>query len=155
MPALRTLLLGGTTPASVAADLGFTALRLFTGLTLAIAHGWGKLADPGTRQFLAENMVGAMGFPQPMLWVWMVVLAEFFGGLLLAAGLLTRAASLLILINMLVAGVGWHLMHAGDPFSGSPGEPSAELALVFAAIAFAFMLAGSGRFSVDSVARGR
>jgi putative oxidoreductase len=142
---VRDVLIGGSEPRP-AADLGFTVLRIFAGLSLALAHGWGKLAGADARAGLA-GMIETMGAPAPQATVWLVVIAEFFCGILLAAGLLTRLAALLICGNMLVAAVGWHMLTAKDPYN------DAELALLFAAVAFAFILAGGGRFSVDRLLR--
>ena len=58
----------------------------------------------------------------------------------LAIGLLTRPAAIVIAITMLVAAF---LGEAGNPFSDR------EAPLLFAAIAIYFVLAGPGRYSVD------
>jgi putative oxidoreductase len=137
---IRQLLFGGSTPQDRFADLGLTVLRVFAGLSLAFAHGLGKIQGP-SEQFIAG--IQDMGIPFPVFSAWMAAIAEFFGGILLAAGLLTRWSALLILITMLVAGFGMHWMHRGDPYRDM------ELALLFGAVALAFLLAGSGRFSVD------
>jgi putative oxidoreductase len=66
-------------------------------------------------------------------------------------GLLTPAASLLILGNMAVA-VGMVHLPRGDPFVASPpGGPSYEPALGYLAIAVAFLLVGPGKLSLDAL----
>jgi len=40
------------------------------------------------------NDVAKMGFPLPTFFAWCAVLAEFFGGILLMLGLMTRPAAL-------------------------------------------------------------
>ena len=139
------LLLGGWVPGPRYVDLVLTAVRVFTGLSLAFAHGWGKLLEPSG----IIGMSRQMGLPLPMLAGWLAVLAEFVGGLLLAAGWLTRPAAFFIAVNMAVAAFGWHLLHAGDPY----GEM--EHALLFLVIAVLFLAVGSGRFGVDRFLRRR
>jgi putative oxidoreductase len=122
----------------VAADVGLALLRVFTGLTLALAHGIGKI--PPSERFVAG--VAEMGFPLPVLFTWAAGLAEFAGGLLLAAGLLTRPASFFILFTMFVA---VFIRQAGDPFG------DLELPLLFGMVALLYLLAGSGRFGLDAL----
>ena len=71
-------------------------------------------------------------------------LAEFAGGILLAIGLCTRPAAFFILCTM---GVAAGIAHSDDPYRDK------ELALLFGAVAVMFLLAGSGRFSVDRLLR--
>jgi len=120
-----------------ASDLASLVLRMFTGLALALAHGMGKV--PPSERFV--NGVGELGFPVPLLFAWAAALAEFAGGLLLAAGLFTRPAALMILMTMLVAAFR---RHAADPFADK------EKALLFAAVAFFFLIAGGGRLALDA-----
>jgi putative oxidoreductase len=122
------------------ADFGLMALRVFAGLALALAHGMGKL--PPSEGFV--GMVGGMGLPMPETFAWLSGIAETVGGVLLAVGLLTRPAALFIVINMTTAVV---LAHAGDTFL------ERERPLLFLAIAFAFLLYGAGRFSLDALIR--
>lgn len=143
MKLIRSILLGGTVPSFLAADVVLTAVRIFTGLALALAHGWGKVRDPEG----IIGMTGQMGVPFETLFGWAAALTEFVGGLLLAAGLLTRAAAFFIFINMTVAWLGWHWLHADDKFGDM------ELALLFWFIALQFVVIGSGRFGVDRFLR--
>lgn len=139
---VKQLLFGGASVDSSAANLGLMLLRVFAGLALALAHGWGKL--PPGEGFV--SMVGGMGMPAPELFAWLSGLAEFGGGLLLALGLLTRPAALIVLVNMTTAVL---LAHAGDPF----GER--EKAMLFGMAALLYLLAGAGRYSLDALIRGR
>jgi putative oxidoreductase len=140
----REVLIGGATPASITADIGLTILRVSAGLMMAFGHGMGKI--PPSDGFVQG--VGELGFPQPLLFAWAAGASEFFGGLLLAAGLLTRPAAFFIAFTMTVAAF---MRHAGDPMFGR--TPSKEMALLYLAVAVAFLLTGSGRFSVDRVLR--
>src|SRR5690625_3369809 len=78
-------------------DAGLLILRVGLGLTLAFAHGWGKI--PPADGFV--GMVGGLGFPAPTLFAWLAGLAEFAGGLLLAIGLLTRSAAIFVTAHFL------------------------------------------------------
>lgn len=133
---MKRFLFGGAGGADAVSDAGLLLLRLFAGLALALAHGMGKI--PPSPGFVGS--VGAMGFPAPEAFAWASALAEFGGGLLLAMGLLTRPASLVIAFNMAVAAF---LRHGDDPFGGK------EKALLFLVVAVCFLLTGPGRFSLD------
>lgn len=137
---LRNALIGGRPTGNATGELALTALRLFAGLSIALAHGWGKM--PPSERFIEG--VGRMGFPVPELFAFAAGGAEFFGGLFLAAGLLTRPSASAIMITMLVAGF---IRHADDPFS------SMEKALLFAAVMGVFVALGGGRYSADRLLR--
>lgn len=135
-------LFGGMTPPTVLGDIGLTVLRVFAGLSMGLAHGYGKL--PVSDQFV-EGVAG-MGFPMPEVFAWAAALAECVGGLLLAAGLLTRTSALFILGTMVVAAF---ITHGGDPFGKK------EMALLYGCICIAFLFIGGGRFSIDFALRRR
>ena len=136
----ENLLFGGESASSKSADLGRAALRVFVGLALALTHGLGKL--PPSEGFI--ETVARMGFPAAGFFAWCSALAEFVGGLLLAAGLLTRPTALFIVINFTAANF---LTHAGDAFGVR------EKALLFGFIALMYLLAGAGRYSMDALIR--
>jgi putative oxidoreductase len=121
-------------------DLGLFILRVFTGLALALAHGWGKM--PPAAGFISR--VEGMGMPAPVLFAWLAGLAEFAGGLMLAVGLLTRPTSLVVALHFLVV---VFLAHAGDPFGRR------ELGLFFLVSAVLFLCSGAGRYSLDALIR--
>jgi putative oxidoreductase len=135
-------LIGGAGGASAVADVGLLILRLMAGFALAFAHGINKM--PPSEGFIGA--VDALGFPFPAFFAWAAGVAEFAGGLCLAVGLLTRPSALLIAFTMAVA---FFLQHAGDPFGDK------EKAFLFGGIALFYLLAGAGRFSVDSIFRNR
>ena len=122
--------------------MGLLAVRVIGGLALALAHGRGKM--PPSEGFIGR--VGEMGFFAPELFAWMAATAEFGGGILLALGLLTRPAALLVCGNMVVVAL---MAHAGDPFGDR------EKAVLFGAIALLCLLAGAGRYSLDAFIRRR
>lgn len=135
-------LFGGAEINAVAANAGLLILRLFTGLAMAFAHGLHKI--PPSQRFVES--VGKLGFPIPELFAWAAGCAEFFGGLLLATGLMTRPASFFIAVTMFVAAF---MRHAADPFTGK------EKALLFGVVAVAFLLIGSGKYGIDALIRRR
>jgi putative oxidoreductase len=139
---LRNFLFGGAGGGSKTADIGLLLLRLVAGLSLAIGHGLGKF-PPSTR-FIES--VSRLGFPEPEVFAWGAALAELVGGILLAAGLLTRPAALAIAFEM---GTAAFRSHAGEPFG------SKEKALLFMTIAVCFLLVGAGRYALDALVRRR
>ena len=131
---MRDLVFGGARLNSLVGDFGLLVLRVFAGLSLALAHGMAKL--PPSAPFMQG--VEALGLPG---WTaWLSGFAETFGGLALAAGLATRLSAFTIAINMSVAGF---LRHAQDPYQIK------ELAFLFLAIAVMFACVGGGRFALD------
>jgi len=147
---VKTWLFAGVTPATVWQDLSLTALRIFLGLAMAFGHGLGKLPPAeGFVGFIGSiKLFGAIPLPLPELQAWMAAIFEFGGGLLLAAGLLTRFGALTFLATMTVAAFG---AHWADPVWGA--DPSKEMALLFFFGALPFLFYGSGRFSIDRFIR--
>lgn len=140
MSLLKTILFGGESGLSYVANAGLTLLRIFTGISLAFAHGIGKI--PPGEDFITGT--ANLGFPMPTLFSWAAALSEFLGGMCLALGLFTRVAAFFIAFVMLVAILG---VHAADPYQKK------ELAFVYFFIAAAFMIKGSGDWSLDSFLR--
>jgi putative oxidoreductase len=137
---LKTILFGGESGLSYAANAGVTLLRIFTGISLALAHGLGKVPP-------AEGLItrtGEMGFPMPTFFAWAAGLSEFLGGIFLALGFLTRLSSFFIAFVMLTAIFG---VHAADPYQRK------ELAFMYLFVALAFLLKGAGDWSIDSFLR--
>ncbi len=133
---MKELLFGGVKLNSIAGDFGLLILRVGAGVSLALAHGYGKV--PPSPQFV--GMVEAIGLPAQSAWLAMV--AEFVGGFALAAGFLTRLAALFIAGDLSVA---TFLHHASDPYARK------ELPVLFLAIALMFLFVGAGRFSIDRI----
>ncbi len=137
---LREILFGGETGLSPLANAGLALLRIFAGVSLAFAHGIGKL--PPSERFIEGT--ANLGFPSPTFFAWAAALSEFLGGAFLALGLLTRWASFFIACVMMIALLG---VHIADPYQKQ------ELAFLYLAIALAFMMKGSGDWSIDSFLR--
>ncbi len=122
-------------------------LRLVAGVIFA-AHGGQKLFAwfggyglEGTGQWM-ESIGLAPGF----LMALMAGSAEFFGGLLLIAGLLTRPASLVLAFTMLVAIFSVHFENG--LFMSNNGY---EFGLALFAMSLALALQGGGRLAVDNL----
>jgi putative oxidoreductase len=118
-------------------DLGLLALRLGAGLLLALGHGWPKLATFSEK---CATFSDPLGF-SPVISLSLAIFAELFCALAVAAGFLTRMATLPVLITMGVAAV---LVHGGDGFKVM------EKALLFGLLYFVILLAGPGKYSLDA-----
>jgi putative oxidoreductase len=120
-------------------------VRVGFGLLLALNHGWGKASAAFGFVFLGQEwrfvgVVGEMGFPLPAFFAICAALAEFVGGLLLAAGLFTRYAAAFVTINMSVA-VLRHLFT----------NMRYELATLYLIVAVYLLLSGAGKLSLDAM----
>ncbi len=130
----------GSIENSNSADLALALLRVFVGLSLMLVHGSGKI--PVSEGFVKH--IGSLGFPMPLFFAWAAAFAEYFGALLLALGLFTRPAALIIASTMFVAAF---VNHGGDPFA------VAEKAYLYLSIGVLFVVLGSGKYGVDSAIR--
>lgn len=139
---LKKILFGGESGLSPIANIGLTLLRVFAGVSLMLAHGFGKL--PPSSGLIERT--AKMGFPQPTVFAWAASLSEFAGGAFLALGLFTRISSFFIAFTMAVALWGVHLNDAFD---------KQEKALLYFFIALLFLFKGAGDWSVDSFLRKR
>ncbi len=120
-------------------------LRIPVGLVLA-AHGAQKLFGwfggnglAGTAQWLSS-----MGMEPGLLMAILAGGAEFFGGLALVLGLLTRPAALVAALTMLVAIFS---VHIGNGLFAADGGYEYALVLMVALLALAVQ--GGGYFSMD------
>jgi len=123
------------------ASLGETAetiLRVVAGLAL-VTHGYGKIMNP----FGASGMVESLGFYPGALWSPLLAATEFFGGILIAIGLLTRPASFAAMFVLLVT-VYFHWIVREEGFAG------AEKSIIWAAIFLFFAIRGANSQSVDA-----
>ncbi|ESY33294.1 DoxX family protein [Mesorhizobium sp. LNJC391B00] len=115
-----------------------TLLRVVAGGFLTI-HGSQKITNP----FGAAEMVEGLGFYPGAFWSLLLSCTEFFGGILIAIGLLARPAAFAGMIVLLVT-VWFHWITVGQGFSG------AEKSLLWAAILLFFVIRGGNRQSVDA-----
>jgi putative oxidoreductase len=128
------------------AGLGAAVLRLPIGLILA-AHGSQKLFGwfggyglEGTGQFMAS-----IGLNPGFLMALLAGSAEFFGGVCLMLGLLTRPAAAVTALTMLVA-LFW--VHWGKGFFMD--SHGIEYALALSAATLSLIVMGGGSYSLDN-----
>ncbi|GAB3271724.1 DoxX family protein [Parahaliea aestuarii] len=133
----------------LASNAGFAALvlRVPVGIILA-AHGAQKLFGAfggygleGTGQWMSS-----IGLEPGYLMALLAGSAEFFGGLALIIGLLTRPAALVSAFTMVVAIFAVHF--EGGLFMSNNGY---EFALALLAATTALAIQGGGRFAVDNL----
>ena len=88
-------------------------------------------------------MVESLGFYPGTFWSPLLSFTEFFSGILVAIGLLTRPASFAAMFILLVT-VWFHWVSMDQGYSG------AEKSILWAAIFFYFLIRGGNRHSVDA-----
>jgi putative oxidoreductase len=128
-------------------EIALLGLRLVVGLGFT-AHGAQKLFGvfggngiDGTAAFFEQ-----IGLRPGKLHAWAAGSAEFFGGLLIALGLLTPLAAAALIAVMTAAVLAVHVRNGF--FVSSNGY---EYNLVLAAVVFALAGIGPGEWSLDSV----
>lgn len=121
-------------------------LRLISGIIFT-AHGAQKLFAwfGGYGLEATGQWMESIGITPGYLMALMAGGAEFFGGLLLIVGLLTRPTSFVLAITMAVAIVTVHLEHG--LFMSNNGY---EFALTLLAISISLMVSGAGKLSLDN-----
>jgi putative oxidoreductase len=128
-------------------------LRLIIGYGF-MAHGWAKLSR-GPEGF--AKLLEQIGAPLPVATAWASTLVEVLGGLAILAGAFVTAASVPLIVMMLVAMFTVHLRYgfsaintigltADGPQFGPPGY---EVNLLYIAGLLALILGGAGPYSID------
>lgn len=127
------------------AGWGALILRVPVGLILA-AHGAQKLFGwfGGYGLEATGQWMASIGLVPGLLMAFLAGAAEFFGGLALALGLLTRPAALVNAVAMAVATFVVHLENG--LFMSNNGY---EYALILLAASLALMVSGGGKLSAD------
>lgn len=115
-----------------------TLLRVIAGAAL-VAHGAPKIVNP----FGTAGMVESLGFYPGTFWAPLLAATEFFGGIFIALGFLTRPAAFAGTFVLLVT-VWFHWITRGEGYFG------AEKSIIWAAILFFFFIRGGNRHSVDA-----
>ena len=123
------------------------ALRIPIGIVF-MAHGAQKLFGwfggyglEGTGQWMAS-----IGLGPGMLMAFLAGSGEFFGGLAILLGILTRPAAAVLSITMLVAIFTVHFEHG--LFMSNGGY---EFALALLAASVSLMMSGAGKLSIDQI----
>lgn len=119
-------------------------LRLGVGLVFVV-HGWSKLSD-GPDMF--AGMLTDLGVGVPLVFAWLVTLAELVGGTMLLLGLLTRLATL-PLIGTMIGAIALVKVDLGVIAPAGAPLPGAELDIALLVGLVALLLLGPGRISVD------
>lgn len=127
-------------------SIALAALRITVG-AIFVAHGAQKLFTFGPAA--VAGMFGHMGIPLAGVIGPFVALVEFFGGIALILGLLTRLAAIGIAFDMLGAIAFVHIRGGFFLPSGY------EYALTLLAANVALVLSGAGSFSIDGLLTNR
>ena len=123
-------------------SLGALVMRLVLG-TIMVRHGYDKIIPSGAL-YNFSHMVTRLHLP-----VWLGYIAaftEFFGGMLLIIGLLTRFAALMVAFDMATAIFKIHL------HGGLMGPNSFALPLALFSIALMLVFTGCGWLGLDDFA---
>lgn len=120
-------------------------LRLYWGWQLT-QSGWGKLHHLSN---VAEYF-GSLGLPMPGQMAVFIACVEFFGGIFLAFGLLSRITGLVLTVNMTMAYI------IGDreallSFFSDPDKFIAAAPFAFLIVALIVLIFGAGKISLDTV----
>lgn len=121
-------------------DLGILLLRVTLGLVF-VMHGYSKLMNvTGTMNFFSS-----LGIPESMVYV--VIIAELLGGILMLAGFFVQFVGVAFAIIMLVAMSSTGVKKG--PFGGQ------ELEMVILLVSLAVTVIGAGKYSLESMFRNK
>jgi putative oxidoreductase len=123
------------------APYAYAFMRFCVGATI-VPHGYTKLFQGAVAP--AAGMIAKLGLEPAMAWAYFVSGVEFFGGILLAIGLLTRLAAALLVVEFAVIVFA---VKFGIGFFGFRG--GFELELLLGLLCLAIFFKGGGRVSVD------
>jgi putative oxidoreductase len=131
-------------------DFTLTVVRLVMGIVF-FAHGaqkmlgwFGGYGFHGTMGFFTQQL----GIPAPL--AFLAICAEFFGGLGLIVGLLSRIAAFGIMVNMLVAIVTVHRFNGlFMNWTGQQKGEGFEYHLLALAVGLVVLIKGAGALSID------
>ncbi len=120
-------------------------LRVTWGV-LFILEGWYKFSHVDSN----VSYYASLGFSAPVFMVYLSASAEFFGGIFLVVGFLSRLVSIPLIITMIVAVVmdpgKSHFLGHG---SGQTEAFLSQIPLVFAYACLTILLFGPGNWSLD------
>ena len=144
-PSAKTLIIPGLAGLYArCSTCSYAIMRVMMGLVL-LPGGIDKLFYGGVGRIAANNVVKAGLYP-PELWAWVVGGLEFFGALLLIAGLWTRPVAFALAIEMAVI---TFRIRFDDGFFVTPRGGGMEIAVLLLLICVALLFGGGGRYSAD------
>ncbi|QYM77783.1 DoxX family protein [Horticoccus luteus] len=120
-------------------DFALLVLRVWLGATLVMNHGWVKVMKFST---MSSSFADPFGVGSKWS-LGLAIFAEVVCGALLALGVVTRFAALVVIVMLSVAFVTVH----NTRIASGPG--SGELAFIYLAGFVTIFIAGPGRFAVD------
>ncbi|UGU16883.1 DoxX family protein [Sinomicrobium kalidii] len=126
---------------SLNTDVATLVLRLLFG-GLFIRYGYMKLVSYDEMLLQFGDIIG-IGSELSLI---LVIFAEFFCGILVTIGLLTRLAAIPIFITMFVA---YFIAHGNDAFDVK------ALAFVFLILSIVIFILGGGKYSLDKLIFGK
>ncbi len=139
-PSIADWLFGNATSIG-ALRWGITPVRLLVGV-IFFYHGaqkaLGWFGGGGFEE--AAGMVQNLGFSPPILWTYLLIIAEIGGGMMIFLGVLTRLGAFMVAIDMIVA---LSTVHRGQAFQMLHAQ---QMLLAAAAM---LMIAGSGALALQ------
>ena len=120
-------------------------IRLYWGWQL-IESGWGKLHNLGK----VTDFFTSLGLPMPAQTAVFISSLEFFGGILLALGLLSRLIALMLTVNLIVAYITADREALFSIFS-DPDKFYAAAPYTFLVASLIVLIFGAGIFSLDTL----
>jgi putative oxidoreductase len=120
---------------------GYAFMRFCVG-AIIVPHGYTKLFQGATGP--AAGMIAKLGLEPALAWAYFVGIVEFFGGILLAIGLLTRLAAAALVIEFAV--IVFAVKFASGFFAFRNGF---EFELLLGLLCLGIFFKGGGKFSVD------
>ena len=121
-------------------DVASLVLRLFIGI-LFVVHGWPKIRNPKQ----AAAWVKSTGWAWAAGFAYAFTFLEFFGGIALVIGFLTRIVAILFVLQMIATTV-FARAKLGKKLMGGW-----ETDLLFLVGALALVFLGAGAWSVDAL----
>jgi putative oxidoreductase len=125
-------------------DMALLVLRLWAGILLFLQHGLVKVMHFSAMSAHFPNPIHVGPLPSLLF----ATLSDAICSLLVAIGLGTRYAALIVVINLGTAFTLVHRFQLSGPHSG-------ELPLLFSGAFLTIVIAGAGRFSLDAALWGR
>jgi len=120
-------------------------VRLYWGWQLT-ESGWGKLHNLSR----VTEFFTSLGLPMPAQTAFAISCLEFFGGIFLAAGLLSRLTSLALTINLIVAYITADREALVSIFS-DPDKFYAAAPYTFLVASLIILLFGPGKIALDTL----